>query len=110
MSNQLVQLVPHFSLALDFQSDQLAAAGATDINAFDLQGAHGLGKIRGSSPRREPLARGSMVAVDANFIAHGKIPLSHFHDDHLNLREKMGHFADKLPRRQSGDVAPPCPC
>ena len=72
MSNQLIQLVPHPGLPLDFQADQLPATGKADINAFDLYRARGLGKIRG-------------FTVDADLIAHGKIPLGHFDDGHPDL-------------------------
>jgi len=84
MSNhQPIQLVPDFCLALDFQSDQLSAAGGADINAFDLHGTHGLDKIRG-------------FTVDADIVPNGKISLGHFYDDHLDFREKMGYFTDRL--------------
>jgi len=72
MSNQLMKLIPHSGLTLDLQADQLPASGRTDIDTFDLQGAHGLRKIRG-------------FPVDTDFIPHGNIPLGYFYNDHLNL-------------------------
>lgn len=72
MSNRLIQLVPDFSPTLDFQADQLPSAGGADIHTFDLQGTHTLDKIRG-------------FTVDTDLVPHGKVPLGHFYDDHLDL-------------------------
>ena len=83
MSNQLMELIPHSGRTLDLQADQLPASGRTDIDTFDLQGAHGLRKIR-------------RFSVDTDLISHGNIPLGHFYNDHLDLCKKMGYFADRL--------------
>lgn len=66
------KLIPRLSRALDFQADQLPATGTADIHAFDLHGTYGLRKIRG-------------FTLNTDLIPHGKVPLGHFYDGHLDL-------------------------
>ena len=83
MSNRLVQFVTHSGFALDFQPDQLPAAGTADINTFDLHRTYGLRKIRG-------------FTLNTDIVSHGKIPLGHFYNNHLDLGKIMGYFTDRL--------------
>ena len=83
------KFVPDFSPTLDFQPDQLPAAGTADINAFDLHRTYGLRKIRG-------------FTLNTDIVSHGKIPLGHFYNNHLDLGKIMGYFTDRLAPPPAG--------